>query len=314
MPNVAQQRLFQLQQQMQLNSGGGANESGLITGPINRRAREKREAGVASEVAQAQQAASFEANENQITGSGIERGLLAPGQLEAFQNMQPDQLERALNEVQAAQPQPMTPIQEQQLQQAKIKTNLDQLDLERSQGIGLSPERVIATSDMLFDDRRRDMAPYQDRLGSYDQLMSVIDDPTGPSSMATLFKFISSMDDSVVRDSEGKMLTSSQGPIGELANLYNQAIGQGFFDEPTRTAIKRTATLLAQSTHATAKQISQDHDTRAAGFAREYQTPALISLSQGAGFNSGRQFDAPAAQRGAGGTDDANFVIPEGFE
>ena len=203
-------------------------------------------------------------------------------------------------------------IQMEQLAQAQIKTNVDVLAAQQAAGIGMSPERLVSTSDMLFDDRQREMLPFRDRLASFDQLMSVVDSESGPATVAVLFKFIKSMDDSVVRTSEGELLVSSVGALGNLANEFNKLLGGGIFDENTRNQIKETATQLGRQTFATANRINTDHDERAARFAEQFQTPALRELSRGAGFDPGRTFNqGPATTVGGSPGEPAAAEITE---
>ena len=248
-----------------------------------------------------------------IAASGINVAQLDPARLAALQTqlaVNPEAGQKTLNEIEAAQEVNFSPreiakgaieadrasvefrIAQQQEAAGKISANMDILNRQRALGIGMDPERLISTSDMLFDDRRRDMAPFRDQLANFDQLQSIISTESGPASMAVLFKFIKSMDDSVVRESEGRLLSSSSGPVRQLVNLFNQVQGGGLFDQTTRDEINQAATQIAEATFSTAKQINDDHDSRAARFAEQFQTPALAELSAGVGFNPARQFEA----------------------
>ena len=289
-----------LQLQMGQQNAGRSNESGLISGPIRRRKREAREAELAQVTAQRES----QLGQMAFQSSGLDPQQIQPGRLQGLQGLLSDPATRQaglaeLDQIQQAQginqSQSARSIAREQLAQAQIKTNVDLLAQQRSMGLGMSPERLVQTADMLFDDRQRELAPYTDRLASFDQLMAVIDDASGPASVAVLFKFIKSMDDSVVRTSEGELLTSSVGPIGDLVNQFNKAAGGGIFAPETREAIKQTATDLAKQTFGTADRINTDHDKRAARFADQFQTPALRELSQGVGFDAGRTFEAGAA-------------------
>ena len=194
-----------------------------------------------------------------------------------------------------------------------LTAKLQNLELQQQQGIGLNPDDLRSTSFALADDRRAELQPFKDQLSSFDQLMSVIDVESGPASMAVLFKFIKSMDDSVVRESEGRLLTSASGPVRQMVNLFNQIQGGGLFDQQTRDEIKQAASLLAEGSFNVAKQVSADHDKRAAQFAETFQAPAIEALSRGTGFDPTRTFD-PVTIRPR---DPTNVIpddeIPEGF-
>ena len=279
MPNQAQQNLLALQQQAQAGQpeqpvapqqvarpGDVARSQGLLSG-IPARQRIKEQQDINNQQLQQQ----FDAQQAQSVAAQQQAQLAAQQDAVDFK------------------------ISESTLRKSLIAEQVAGMNLERQAAGRLSPEKLATTADMLFDDRQKEMAPYKDRLGSYDQLMSVIDTQSGPASMAVLFKFISSMDDSVVRDSEGKMLSSSGGPVGELVNSFNEIAGGGFFGPEMRQQIKGTATQLAQATHQTASQISAGHDKRMATFAESYMAPELNQLAAGVGFNPGRAFGGSAA-------------------
>ena len=325
------QRNFALEQLQQLSEAeaaqtsqrrGGPDESGLITGPIFRGIRERREERKATEVADIERQVEagrgqtlfgqlgLEAELDDPRVGAVQRGLMDPGTRAAsLAEAQQLQSEFSIGMSPSARS-----LQIEALAQAQVKTNTDILNAQRNSGVGMSPQLLTSTADMLFDDRQREMRPFNDRLASFDQLMSVIDTETGPATVAVLFKFIKSMDDSVVRTSEGELLTSSVGAIGDIVNQTNKLLGGGIFDENTRQQIKETASALAQQTFATADQISTDHDKRAARFAEQFQTPALFELARGAGFDPGRTFDqGPVAPGGSSGEPVPAELVPEGI-
>ena len=321
--------------------------SGIISGPIARafgaEGAEQR-AGAAGDAAAEQAILDAEGarlgGQALIGASGVDLTQLEPQRAAALQTLavtDPLRAEAEINEIQAAQSINITPAQVRTAQraavdlsrasvdlriatqterQALIKSSMDALSFQRASGMGMTPQLLTSTADMLFDDRSRDMAPYKDQLASFDQLQSIINTESGPASMAVLFKFIKSMDDSVVRESEGRLLSSSSGPVRELVNAFNKIAGGGLFDQQTRDEINQAATNIARASFATAKQINDDHDQRAARFAEQFQTPAIQTLSAGTGFDPTRTFtEIEIRQRGGSAQgiipDDE---IPEGFE
>ena len=202
------------------------------------------------------------------------------------------QIDRTADRVQAKRDQVDLDIATQNSRQELIDTELKVLERDRAMGIGLDPTRLVAVSNELRDERNDDLKPFMAKLASFDELNSVIDLTSGPASMAVLFKFIKSMDDSVVRESEGRLLTSSTGLVGEFVNKFNQAMGDGIFAPETIEDIRQTATEIAKGNFKTAEQINERHDILAGRFATQFMEPALVGLSQSARFNQDRTFGA----------------------
>ena len=205
-------------------------------------------------------------------------------------------------------------IADQQLVQAGIKTRMD--TLAEQQQLGLAPDRdlLVSTSRDLRAERSKDLAPYNDSLRSFDELQAALELDSGPASMAVLFKFIKALDDSVVRASEGELLTTSSGPVRALVDQFNQIQAGGLFGEETKNDIREVATAIAQAQFDMASRINADHDKVAARFGERFGMPSIVELSQSAGFDPTRSF-APAPGGNGGDTDDniADMEPPEGF-
>ena len=209
-------------------------------------------------------------------------------------------------------------IADQQLIQAGIKSRMDQLTFNQASGAAPDRDLLVSTSRDIRVERAKDLAPYNDSLRSFDELQAALELDSGPASMAVLFKFIKALDDSVVRASEGELLTSSSGPVRALVDQFNQIQAGGLFGEDTKNDIREVATAIAKSQFATAQRINADHDTVAARFAERFGMPSVIELSQSAAFDPSRSF-GPQDDTGGGGGGDAgdddiaNMEPPPGF-
>lgn len=205
-------------------------------------------------------------------------------------------------------------IADQQLIQAGIKTKTDRLALDQATGVVPDRDLLVSTAKDLRGERAKDLAPYNDSLRSFDELQAALELDSGPASMAVLFKFIKALDDSVVRASEGELLTTSSGPVRALVDQFNQIQAGGLFGEDTKNDIREVATAIAQAQFDMATRINADHDKVAARFADRFGMPSVIELSQSAGFDPARTFaPAPGGGDGGGGSDtdaDAGFDIP----
>jgi hypothetical protein len=277
--------------------------TGLITGiGARKRLREQQEADRNAMIAQQQasQAASEAAGQALIQSSGIDPQQIQPGRMAGLQQLavtDPDAARMELDEIQAAQGINLSQkdrvdfdIARSNLRKSRLANDLAELNLQRAQGVGMDPATLNSVSNNLRDERRADLAPYTSKLAAYDELISVADIQSGPATVAQLFKFIKSMDDSVVRDSEGRLLTDSTGLVGDFANKFNQMIGKGIFDPNTVASIMQTATALAEQSFNTAQTINQNHDVIAGRYANHYLEPAIVGFSQAASFNPDRTF------------------------
>ena len=201
-------------------------------------------------------------------------------------------------------------IADEQLAQASIKTKSDTLAFQRASGLAPDRDLLVSTAKDIRGERAKDLAPYNDSLRSFDELQAALELDSGPASMAVLFKFIKALDDSVVRASEGELLTSSSGPVRALVDQFNQIQAGGLFGEDTKNDIREVATGIAQTQFRLAERINADHDKVAARFAERFGMPSVIELSQSAAFDPGRTFGAAP-----GGSSDEPAITepPAGF-
>ena len=205
-------------------------------------------------------------------------------------------------------------IQDEQLAQASIKTKSDRLAFAQASGQAPDRDLLVSTARDLRGERSKDLAPYNDSLRSFDELQAALQLDSGPASMAVLFKFIKALDDSVVRASEGELLTTSSGPVRALVDQFNQIQAGGLFGEDTKNDIREVATAIAQAQFDMASRINADHDKVAARFGERFGMPSVVELSQSAGFDPTRTFaPAPGGNGGNGGdTDDDDSLLPPG--
>ena len=184
-------------------------------------------------------------------------------------------------------------IADEQLIQAGIKTKMDRLTFNQAAGFAPDRDLLVSTAKDLRGERTKDLAPYNDSLRTFDDLVAVLDLDSGPASMAVLFKFIKSMDDSVVRASEVELLTSASGPVRALVDQWNRIQAGGVFGPETKAEILEVAQGIAETQFNAAKRINDNHDRLAARFAERFGMPSVIELSQSAAFDPNRTF-APA--------------------
>lgn len=293
----------------QAQSGGG-DESGLITGPFVRRAREQRELVAAQAAIEAEAIEQSGIAQSTARASGVDFQQLSPDvaagiqQLLGREDTRPEGVRR-LDQAQAQQGLMLTPAQNAQARRASVDLRIadqslitaemqnNMLRLEQDVAFGRAPDRQLLTdqANLLRGERAKDLAPYNDSLRSYDELLAAIELDSGPASMAVLFKFIKALDDSVVRSSEGQLLTSSSGPVRALVDQFNQIQAGGLFGEDTKADILEVATAIAESQFSTAMRINAEHDRVAARFGERFGMPSVVELSQSAAFDRGRSFE-----------------------
>jgi hypothetical protein len=98
--------------------------------------------------------------------------------------------------------------------------------------------------------------------------------------VAVLFKFLQSMDGSVVRDSEGKFFAASGGPLQGALNKINEIMGQGIFDATMMGEIMDVAESLVQNKITAIDEINAGYDQKLGQFSREFGFPGLVELTQ----------------------------------
>lgn len=297
--NVAQENLALLDQQrddfiaqaqaqgaVPPTAGGPSQLVNLFT-----RGKRQREG---AQIAQAQGAAALGA-------SGVRQADIDPERLAGIQAQLANPATRAagiaeLDQISIAQGINASPterkIQREALSQAQIKTQSEQLAFDQATGKAVDRDLLVSTATQLRGERAKDLAPFVDSLRSFDELQSALKLDSGPASMAVLFKFIKALDDSVVRSSEGELLTSSSGPVRRLVDMFNQVQAGGLFGPDTKQDINEVATAIAQSQFSTAQRINAGHDRVAARFGERFGMPSVTELSQSARFDPERQFTA----------------------
>ncbi len=140
------------------------------------------------------------------------------------------------------------------------------------------PSFVAKQADTLFQRRRADLLPYANNLQNFRELTSLLNQESGPAAMGATFKFISGLDDSVVRDSESRMLMGGSGIANQLVSLYNRAVGEGFISDEIARDIYQAALAVAEQQQASAREVQQRHDARIANYAEQFMAPQLPSL------------------------------------
>ena len=270
-----------------------------------------------------------------INASGVDTSKLSEQELSGLRGLavsDPLSFNQQVQQVELAQQMNLSPaqshqarrssvdlrIQDEQLAQASLKTKSDQLAFQVASGQAVDRTLLVSASKDIRAERAKDLAPYNDSLRSFDELNAALELDSGPASMAVLFKFIKALDDSVVRASEGELLTSSSGPVRALVDQFNQIQAGGLFGEDTKNDIRQVATAIAQAQFATAERINASHDKVATRFADRFGMPSIVELSQSAAFDPGRTFNGAAAGGGAnngGGSPDEPAVTepPPGF-
>ena len=263
-----------------------------------------RRADEAREIAASQVPATFAA-------SGVDPAAGIAGRADAVQQLLANPSTRAQGLVELGNMQtqqginmtgPERSILLDQMNQAQIKSKSDALAFQQAQGLPVDRALLVSTSRDLRQERTKDLAPYNDSLRSFDELNAALELDSGPASMAVLFKFIKALDDSVVRASEGELLTSSSGPVRALVDQFNQIQAGGLFGEDTKNDIREVATAIAQTQFGIAQRINADHDKVAARFGERFGMPSVIELSQSAAFDPGRTFGPGRVGGGGGGS------------
>ena len=297
--NIAQENLALLDQQrdefiarVQAQGSAGATPGGpsqLVN--LFTRGRREREG---AQVGQAQ-------GEAALAASGVRQDEIAADRLQGIQAQLANPATRAagiaeLDQISTAQGLNTSPttrkIQAQTLAQANLQTKSAQLAFDQASGAAVDRDLLVSTARDLRGERAKDLAPFNDSLRSFDELNAALELDSGPASMAVLFKFIKALDDSVVRASEGELLTSSSGPVRALVDQFNQIQAGGLFGPDTKNDIREIATAIAQTQFATAQRINADHDRVAARFGERFGMPSVVELSQSARFDPERQFGA----------------------
>ena len=323
------QRINELQSSTaaaQARSKSRANErtpggfTGILSGPIARafgQAGADERADVAGQAARQQvgrdtEQAIISANDF-FNAAGVDQGQLSDQEQTGLRGLalsNPQAYQQQVTRIAAGQGLNQTPAQaaigrrasvdlriaDQTLAQAAIKTQMDELSFNQASGRAVDPQLLISTARDLRGERSKDLAPYNDSLRTFDDLVSVLDLDSGPASMAVLFKFIKSMDDSVVRASEVELLSSASGPVRALVDQWNRIQAGGVFGPETKAEILEVAQGIARSQFDAAERINASHDKVAARFAERFGMPSIIELSQAAAFDPSRTFEqAPPA-------------------
>ena len=241
--------------------------------------------------------AEFEAGRERtadtLIASGVSRQDIGDDRFDALTRLgvsDPQTFNAEVDAIQASRP---TPVQAQQLRKARLSADIEQLNFDQARGIGLAPERLLNVTNQLRDERRADLAPHVAHLNNFTELAQTIQFDTGPASVATLFKFISGLDDSVVRDSEAKMVGGSTGPVRELVNWINRIEGGGILSEPDKQEILQVSQSIAETVFNTATEVNKRHDVVAGQFSERFMVPGIANLTQSAAFDPNQQFGQP---------------------
>lgn len=250
---------------------------------------------------------------------GIADGLMSPDpNVQAEARSQMGAMQGAMGMDMTPQQRLQYDIDSENLIQERMQTQKDSIDLQRLQSGQMPMNEVINLAGELSANADKQLAPFQAKFDAYDSLVSVMQYDSGPAAFSALFQFVKSQDDSAVRDGESGLLMGASGPMREFQNLFNKAMGRGFFDETTKNEILQAAEAVVAPQQQAAQELYNRHNERIAAFTREYLLPGSFSaIAQGTVYDPNREAitvreiqgrNVPPGQEGAGNT----ITTPDG--